>query len=94
MKLDQKELLRFQLHYTEEINTNSNVFNLWLDSTANLQRLKLDGLPLNIEIQFITPRYKGEFQLHRLWEAALDTHMNFLYHWFPDQSCDYGLDYS
>ncbi len=79
--------LIFQLHYTDEINVNSGVFNLWLDSTCNLQRLVSDGLPFDIELQYITPLFnvsgKFESQMHRLREAAAETHMNMLHEWFP-----------
>jgi hypothetical protein len=48
-------------------------------------------LPFNIKIEIITPKYKGHYyQIHRLREAAFDTHMNFLHNWFPNERCDYG----
>ncbi len=85
--MDDFTTLKIDLFYTEDINKNSNIFNLWLASTSNLQRLKLDKLPFNIKIQFITPPflYEGKviYQMQRLREAAIETHMNFLHDWFP-----------
>lgn len=87
--------LQFTLLYSDDINKESGVFNLWLDSICNLQRLHMDGLPLeDIEIQFITPLYanggKPEYQMHRLREAFIETHMNFLHDFFPDQDIENG----
>jgi hypothetical protein len=93
-KFENSELLNFQLHYTNEINLNSGVFNLWIDSTCNLQRLSMEGLPFNINIQFITPKYnyngKSQYQMHRLREVALETHMTFLHDWFPNTPNSWG----
>lgn len=93
-EFDDPDILKFQLHYSNEINTNSGVFNLWIDSTCNLQRLCMDELPFGIEIQFITPKYydsgKMQFQMHRLREAAVETHMTFLHDWFPNNPVAWG----
>ena len=82
----------FELHYGEQINRNGGVFNLWLDSSSNLQRLRHTGLPCDIDIRMVTPvplapRHsdgdgtRRESQMHRLVEAANETHMNFLADW-------------
>jgi hypothetical protein len=81
--------LRFVLEYGQAIQKNSQVINLWLDSSSNLQRLNLDELPFNIELCFNTPKYRtpqggSECQMHRLQQAAEETHMGFLADWFPD----------
>ena len=77
----------FRLYYTEEVNTNSGVFYLWLDTSSNLQRLNLDGLPYNLDVEIVTPTpiVSGQrhCQMNRLVEAAHQTHMNFLADWFP-----------
>jgi hypothetical protein len=46
-------------------------------------------LPFNIELCFNTPKYRtpqggSECQMHRLQQAAEETHMGFLADWFPD----------
>jgi len=86
--------LKFTLEYGNEINTNAGVFNLWIDSTCNLQRLKFDGLEFNIIIEYITPKFSNGTssnaipQIHRLQDAISETHMNFLKDWLPKQSDD------
>jgi hypothetical protein len=78
--------LRFTLSYRSDINRNGGVFRLWLDSTANLQRLEPDGLPFNVRIRFITPYFRNISQMDRLMDATQETHMNFLADWFPAAS--------
>jgi hypothetical protein len=80
--------LNFKLEYSNHINVNSNVFNLWIDATENLQRLK--DCPLDINIEYITPFYRNKegkdyHQLYRLRDVANETYMTFLRNWFPDQ---------
>jgi hypothetical protein len=88
--------LKFTLVYSNDINKDSGVFNLWLDSVCNLQRLDMDGLPFeDIGIQLITPLYahggKKENQMHRLREAYLETHMNFMHDFFPHRIIENGI---
>ncbi|MDF2943274.1 MAG: hypothetical protein K0S01_2132 [Herbinix sp.] len=87
--------LCFTLIYSNHINKESGVFNLWLDSICNLQRLNLEDLPfIDIEIQFITPHYsnngKTEYQMHRLREVYSETHINFIHDFFPEQPIKNG----
>jgi hypothetical protein len=97
-------ILRFNMSYGDEINQNAGVFNLWINTSSNLQRLRLDGLPFNIVASFRTPAFKmgsekQEYQMHRLRCAAEETHMTFLARWFPcgvdDRAVRYeiGKDY-
>jgi hypothetical protein len=80
------------LDYDERINSNAGVFNLWLDASCNFQRLDFTGLgKIDIDIEYVTPVYRNprrglpEMQLHRLQDAARETHMGFLEKWFPAQ---------
>ena len=88
-EMKDRSLLEFELGYSPDINRDAKVFNLWLDSSSNLQRLRMsDTLPFNIKLNYITPAYitrtgNPELQMHRLMEAAEQTHMNFLTSWFP-----------
>jgi hypothetical protein len=83
--------LVLRLEYMESIEQNFGTFNVWLDSTANLQRLRFEGLDdLDIAVEYVTPGYRGDqarerpySQLYRLRDAARETHMAFLEHWFP-----------
>ncbi len=80
--------LNIKLFFKYDINWNSGVFNLWLDSSYNLQRLDFNNLPINIKIEIITPVYisktgKKELQIHRLRDAVSETHMEFIKNWFP-----------
>jgi hypothetical protein len=81
--------LAVTMEYNNQVNRNSGVFQMWLDTTLNFQRLDFDGLPLEITITYVTPFYKGHngavelSQLHRLRDAAHETHMSFLTDWFP-----------
>ncbi|MBN2444867.1 MAG: hypothetical protein JXJ04_26165 [Spirochaetales bacterium] len=90
--LKENNALHFRLKYTSDIQFNSGVFNLWLDASCNFQRLSFDGLDkdFNIDVEYVTPVYRDEKgapyqQLYRLRDAARETHMGFLEHWFPDQ---------
>ena len=100
--------LQIALRYGEEINRNSGVFQIWLDSTLNFQRLDLEGLPIDVIITFETPFYRRRIshdylsyqsdknvsvipQLHRLRDAANETHMTFLRGWFPEKSIEKTL---
>jgi hypothetical protein len=84
-----KNQLFFSLEYSDGINKNSGVFNLWLDATYNLQRLDVAGLGLEIDVEYITPYYRpkplmdAEQQFHRLQDAVKETHMKFVERWFP-----------
>ena len=86
-----KPCIEFIIQYNESINRNSNVFHIWLDSTLNFQRLSFDDLPFDISVQYVTPlfRYSNgstrQSQLHRLRDAARETHMTFLARWFPNR---------
>jgi hypothetical protein len=77
------------MEYDEQINRNSGVFSVWLDATLNFQRLDFEGLPLDISVTYVTPLYENhehrvsQPQLHRLRNAAHETHMSFLMKWFP-----------
>ncbi len=89
--------IHFVLDYDDGISLNSAVFNLWIDATCNLQRLRMDGLEdLKIDIEYITPFYQQQFsstpqmQLHRLRHAVDDTHMGFLRNWFPEKRSSNG----
>lgn len=89
--MEDSKVLRLSLYYGQEIQTDAGVFNLWIDSSCNLQRLSLDGFPFNIEIEFRTPYfcrpgYKPESQMRRLRDAVDETHMNFLRDWLPSSS--------
>ena len=80
--------LLITLIYNDEIQTNSGVFNLWIDSSCNLQRVILDSLPFNIEITFRTPLFiipssDPESQMSRLRDMIADTHTTFLNDWLP-----------
>ena len=82
--------LTVTLKFDGRINRNSAVFSMWLDSTLNFQRLDFGDLPLDVTVIYDTPMYRhhdGHFesQLHRLRNAAHETHMNFLADWFPDR---------
>lgn len=93
--------LRFNMSYGDEINQNAGVFNLWINTSSNLQRLRLDGLPFNVVASFRTPALKMSsenpvYQMHRLRCAAEETHMTFLARWFPcgvdDRAVRYEID--
>ncbi len=81
--------LYFQLVYNEGINRNAGVFNLWMDSCCNLQRLDFEGLSIDIRLEYMTPWYRNrrilqnEQQYHRLQDVVRETHMAFLSKWFP-----------
>lgn len=85
-------VLRFDLEYQPRINSNSGVFNVWLDATLNFQRFKFDGCPFNVVVSYRTPWCKSRDgsceipQLHRLRDAVHETHMPFLDAWFPNRS--------
>ncbi len=99
-KIKEGKKLHFRLCFDEGINRNHAVFQMWLDASANLQRLDLNGLGLSIDLEFITPLIKKPFfygdpvqqraerQFHRLRDAARETHMDFLDRWFPDRKSD------
>jgi hypothetical protein len=86
----QKGMLEFALVFSDDVNLNAGVFNIWLDSTSNLQRLRTEGFPFEVRIHCVTPPFtpnsRSEWQMHRLMEAARETHMNFLVDWFPNRS--------
>jgi hypothetical protein len=90
-QLDAGKPLVLRLDYAPIIQQGSGVFNLWVDSTCNLQRLSFDGLKkLKIAIEYVTPGYRFSMppdepypQLYRLRDAAAETHMSCLEHWFP-----------
>lgn len=84
-----KAKLEFTINYDDTINKSSAVFNNWIDTTLNFQRLDFEEIPLDISIAYESPYYKNpnsnlkQLQLHRLRDAAHDTHMTFLSDWFP-----------
>jgi hypothetical protein len=83
--------LKILLVYDEQIRKDSGVFNLWVDSSCNLQRLCLDSLPFNIKIILRTPLFRlpgqeEQSQLDRLRDAATETHMHFLHDWLPNST--------
>jgi len=83
--------LEITLTYGEAIQTNASVFNLWIDSSCNLQRLRLYSLPFDVEVTFKTPWFhfpgrKPQSQMHRLRDAAAETHMHFLRDWLPSSA--------
>lgn len=88
-QLDGNGKVHFVLEYDKEVNRNAGVFNLWLDAACNFQRLDFSGLELDIDVEYVTPIYRNprsggpENQLHRLRDAARETHMGFLEKWFP-----------
>lgn len=101
LELQDPSTLQFNMSYGDEINQNAGVFNLWINTSSNLQRLRLDGLPFNIVTSFCTPAFnmgseKQEYQMHRLRCAAEETHMTFLARWFPcgvdDRAIRYKID--
>jgi hypothetical protein len=88
--------LRISLDYATPIQANCGVFNLWLDSSHNFQRLKFRGCPLDIDVEFQTPEILvGQTaipNMYRLRDAVRETHMTFLESWFPcrDTACGTG----
>jgi hypothetical protein len=89
----ERPLLRFTIEYDENINKLSGVFYVWLDATLSFQRLDFDSFPLDIQVTYKTPpleplvpgRGVPRRQMHRLRDAAHETHMTFLADWFPDE---------
>jgi len=82
--------IHFTLEYDEGIQKNAGVFNLWIDASCNLQRLDFGDLNIEIDVEYVTPWYRGEDgtleqQFYRLRDAARDTHMGFLADWFPEK---------
>lgn len=90
--LSNQSFLEFEIEYDQNVNRNSTVFNNWLDSTLNFQRLDFGDLPMDISVTYITPFFNNhnqnikQSQLHRLRDAAHETHMSFLAEWFPNES--------
>ena len=90
-QIERGSTLKIDLTYAEHMQTDASVFNLWIDSSCNLQRLRLDSLPFDIEVTFKTPWFrlpgqKPQSQMHRLRDAAAETHMHFLRDWLPTSS--------
>ena len=88
-QIEHGDILKICLSYDEQIQKDAGVFNLWIDSTCNLQRLQLNSLPFNIEITFRTPLFRllgkdTESQMARLRDAAAETHMHLLHDWLPN----------
>jgi hypothetical protein len=85
----EKPILEISLEYNDNVNKNSSLFSIWLDATYNFQRLNFDGFPIEIQITYKSPLFKNhdhmhpQSQLFRLRNAAHETHMTFLYNWFP-----------
>jgi hypothetical protein len=97
-KLKDPSSLEFVVSYGEEINRNAGVFNLWIEVSSNLQRLRLGSLPFNVIIRYRTPLFTNdqgytERQMHRLKSAAEETHMTFLSRWFPSGVDDRAVCY-
>jgi hypothetical protein len=89
-RLRKTSSLELTMTYGDRVNRNSSVFNLWIGSSLNLQRLRLDGLPssFNIVTRYKTPAFindlgRTEWQMDRLKSAAEETNMKFLERWFP-----------
>jgi hypothetical protein len=88
--------LQVTLEFDERITHNWGVYNLWLASSYNLQRLDFAGLDLDIDLEFITPQFWSrsnshfEPHLYRLRDAARETHMGFLERWFPSRATSDG----
>lgn len=86
-----KPLFHFSLEYGDGVRNNNGVFYLWLDASLNFQRLDFENCPFDIDVSFITPQHldrrtgNPESNMHRLRDAARETHMSFLYQWFPDR---------
>jgi hypothetical protein len=83
--------IRISLQYRDWIQNNNGVFDLWLDASCNLQRLDLTDCPFDVEVIFTTPQHASAAapdqptsNLHRLRDAARETHMTFMEKWFPD----------
>ena len=98
LRMENRRQLQFELNYAAGIHRNCGVINLWLESCSNLQRLNLDGLPFDIRLIYRTPPYRTdrghvECQMYRLEEAAHETHMSFLYGWFPNKSSNKAVLY-
>lgn len=88
--------IHFELHYGDGVRNNNGVFYLWLDASSNLQRLDLRNCPFDIDLTFVTPHHvdrstdKKSSNMDRLRDAARETHMSFLYRWFPDRDSTNG----
>jgi hypothetical protein len=76
-----------RLEFDEAVNRDSFVFNIWLDTLCNLQRVDFTCLSYNIIVQLKTPiyiskdaqrKYKRIKQMDRLRDAACETHMAYL----------------
>ena len=52
-----KKVLVLRLVFSESVNNNSLVFNIWLDMLSNLQRIDFRKLPFDILLQVETPVY-------------------------------------
>jgi hypothetical protein len=90
--------LEFDLEFGPAIQRNAGVFNLWLVSCSNLQRLNLDELPFEIVLRYKTPQFRDdqgnfEHQMHRLKQAAEETHLSVLADWFPDGGTNLAVQY-
>jgi hypothetical protein len=91
--------VEFELNYGPAIQKNAGVFEAWLNTSSNLQRLKPHGLPFNIFLRLRTPQFRtagrvDERQMNRLRQAAEETHMSFLADWFPDARTNKAVVYS
>lgn len=91
-ELERSDTLNIRLCFDERIGRNHGVFQMWLDASANLQRLDLDGFGLHVNLEFETPVMATrdpatpfESQFYRLRDAARETHMDFLEKWFPNR---------
>jgi hypothetical protein len=76
--------LILRLEYNQTVNRDSFVFNIWLDSICNLQRVDFTKLTYNIIIQIHTPTYFSQRlrckvrQMDRLRDASSETHMAYI----------------
>jgi hypothetical protein len=90
--------LKFDLEFGPEIQKDAGVFNLWLSNCSDLQRLKMDGLPFNIVLQYQTPQFRvglshPQRQMDRLRQAADETHLSVLTDWFPNGEKNPAIQY-
>jgi len=76
--------LVLRLAFGSEVNRDSFVFNIWLDTICNLQRVDFANLPHEILVQILTPSFVPKSggtprrQIDRLIDAAAETHMAYL----------------
>lgn len=80
--------LNVEVEYGAGINLNDRVLPLWMDSTYNLQRVRLSKLPFNIKIHYKTPLPSGQTQLNRLKNCMDEMGMDFIQPWLETALSD------